>query len=75
MQHEPSDIEAQEFKPLCTGSVYNAARPDAMRAYVWLPLFAVPEGLKVFPVYRVFMVATAVISLVLTGYYGARSSQ
>ena len=74
-QHEPSDIEAQDYKLLCTGSVYNAIYFDFVRAYVWFPLFVVPEGLKEFPVYRAFMVATAVISLVLTGYYGARSSK
>jgi len=34
-QHGPSDIEAQECKRLCTGSVYNAAYFDFMRAYVW----------------------------------------
>ena len=34
MQHGPSDIEAQEYKRLCTGSVYNAAYFDFMKAYV-----------------------------------------
>ena len=31
-QHGPSDIEAQVHKRLCTGSVYNAAYFDFMRA-------------------------------------------
>jgi len=30
-QHEPSDLEAQEYKRLCAGSVYNAAYFDFMR--------------------------------------------
>ena len=45
-----------------------------MRVYVWFPLFAVPHGLRECSVYKAFVVATAIITLVLTGYYGARSS-
>ena len=75
-QHEPSDIE--QLKTVnCSAQVGYTTPPTFhfMKAYVWLPLFAVPDRLKEFPVYRAFMVATALILLVLTGYNGARSSK
>jgi len=34
---------------------------------------AAPECLKQVSVYKAFMIATAIITLVITGYYGARS--
>ena len=73
------NINDRILKPKITdGSAqvaYTTPPTDVMRAYVWFPLFTVPDGLKEFPVYRALMMATAVISLVLTGYYGARSSK
>jgi hypothetical protein len=72
-QREQLDLEAQEYQGRCTGRVYNTAHPGAARgAHIRI---TVTERLKQLSEYQMFMAVATFITLVVTGFYGARSSK